>query len=145
MTAAALASRGALSVVLPGVPESVRAARQMVRRSLGAGHPAAAAAALCVSELATNAVAHTRSGLPGGRFAVTVQAVPGGVLIRVRDGGARGLPALAGRPPDEHGRGLRIVAAVAAGWGTEPAEGGRVAWCRIEAPQVPAARDGRRS
>ncbi len=84
MTAATLAGRGALSVVLPGVPESVR-------------------------------------------------------------GGARGLPALAGRPPDEHGRGLRIVAAVAAGWGTEPAEGGRVAWCRIEAPQVPAARDGRRS
>jgi anti-sigma regulatory factor (Ser/Thr protein kinase) len=120
-------------IVLPGVPESVREARAMVRRELGAGD-AAEAAALCVSELATNAIAYTRSGLPGGMFAVSVQAVPRGVVIRVRDQGARTLPVLADPEPGaEHGRGLLIVAAVAEEWGTEPAATGRATWCRIAA------------
>ena len=129
---AALADRGAF-MVLPGLPESVREARAMVRRELG-GHPAAEAAALAVSELVTNAIAYTRSGLPGGTFAVSVQSGPGGVVIRVRDGGARTLPVLADPEPGaEHGRGLRIVAALAEEWGTEPAATGRATWCRIAA------------
>jgi anti-sigma regulatory factor (Ser/Thr protein kinase) len=123
----------AAASVLPGVPESVREARSLVRRKLGA-NPAAEAAALVVSELATNAIAYTRSGLPGGTFAVSVQQVPGGVVIRVRDGGARTMPVLADPEPGaEHGRGLLIVAAVAAEWGTEPAITGRSTWCRIAA------------
>lgn len=131
MTGAALARRGAAAVVLPGAPESVREARAMVRRALGGHHPAAGAAALCVSELATNAIAYTRSGLPGGSFAVSLREVPGGVLIRVADGGARGMPARDGRAPGEHGRGLQIVAALSAGWGTGRAGRGRVTWCLI--------------
>jgi anti-sigma regulatory factor (Ser/Thr protein kinase) len=121
------------AVVLPGVPESVREARAMVRRQLTPGD-AAEAAALCVSELVTNAIAYTRSGLPGGSFAVSVQAGPGGVVIRVRDGGARTRPVLADpEPAVEHGRGLAIVAAVADEWGTEPAAAGRATWFRIAA------------
>jgi anti-sigma regulatory factor (Ser/Thr protein kinase) len=121
------------AAVLPGVPESVREARAMVCRELGAGD-AAEAAALCVSELVTNAIAYTRSGLPGGTFAVSVQAGPSGIVIRVRDGGARTLPVLADPEPGaEHGRGLLIVAAVADEWGTEPAAAGRATWCRIAA------------
>jgi anti-sigma regulatory factor (Ser/Thr protein kinase) len=128
MTAAALAG-----IVLPGVPESVREARALVRRHLGAG-PAAEAAALCVSELVTNAIAYTRSGRPGGTFAVSVQEVPDGIVVRVRDGGARTSPHLASpESSSEHGRGLLIVAAVAAEWGTEPASTGRSTWCRIAA------------
>jgi anti-sigma regulatory factor (Ser/Thr protein kinase) len=119
------------ATVLPGVPESVREARAMVRREVGAGE-AAEAAALCVSELAANAIAYTRSGLPGGTFAVSVHAGPGGVMIRVRDGGARTLPVPAGPGGGaEHGRGLLIVAAVADEWGTESAAAGRATWCRI--------------
>ena len=145
MTAAALPGRVAAGIVLPGVPESVRRARATVRRSLG-GHPAAEAAALAVSELAARAIAYTRSGLPGGRFAVTLEAVPGAVLIRVHDQGARGRPDLAGRPAGEPGRGLHIVAALATRWGTEwSVGGGRVTWCRIETPQVPAPGQGLRS
>ena len=128
---AALASRSGVVTVLPGVPESVREARDLVRSQLGPG-PVAEAAVLCVSELAANAIAYTRSGLPGGTFAVSVQAVPGGVVIRVRDGGARTLPVLSDQGPGaEHGRGLLIVAAVAAQWGTEPTAAGRATWCRI--------------
>jgi anti-sigma regulatory factor (Ser/Thr protein kinase) len=133
MTPAALAGRGTVGIVLPGVPESVREARALVRRQLGAG-PITEAAALCVSELAANAIAYTRSGLPGGTFAVFVQAVLGGVIIRVRDAGSRAAPVPAATDPGaEHGRGLLIVAAVAAEWGTEPASTGRSTWCRIAA------------
>lgn len=128
-----LAGPGAAVMVLAGVPESVREARAMVRRRLGAGE-AAEAAALCVSELVTNAICYTRSGLPGGTFAVSVQPGPGGIMIRVRDAGARTLPVLASPEPGaEHGRGLAIVAAVAEEWGTEPAAAGRATWCRIAA------------
>jgi anti-sigma regulatory factor (Ser/Thr protein kinase) len=127
----AAADRGAQAMVLPGVPESVREARALVRRELGAGD-AAEAAALCVSELVTNAIAYTRSGLPGGMFVVSVQAVPGGVVIRVRDQGARAMPVLADPGPGaEHGRGLLIVAGVADEWGTAPVSAGRATWCRI--------------
>ena len=105
----------------------------MVCRELGAGD-AAEVAALCVSELVTNAIAYTRSGLSGGAFAVSVQAGPGGIVIRVRDGGARTLPVLADPEPGaEHGWGLLIVAAVADERGTEPATAGRATWCRIAA------------
>lgn len=125
-------SENLVAVVLPGVPESVSAARAMVRRQLGTGHPAADTAAVCVSELATNAIAYTRSGLPGGTFAVHVQAVPGGLEVRVLDNGARTEPALADPAPGaEHGYGLRIVAALADAWGTESLAAGRATWCRI--------------
>jgi anti-sigma regulatory factor (Ser/Thr protein kinase) len=117
------------------VPESVREARAMVRRSLGSRHPAADAAVLCVSELAANAITHPASGQPGGRFAVTVQAVPGGVEVRVRDSGPATVPAVAGRgrPDGEGGRGLAIVAALAQEWGSDAAPAGRDTWCRIAA------------
>jgi len=118
--------------ILPGIPESVRVARQLVRSKLGAGHPAAEAAALAVSELATNAIAYTRSGLPGGVFAVSVSAGPATVLIRVVDLGSRTAPVLAGAAPgpgDEHGRGLAVVDAIADQWGSELTSAGRVTWC----------------
>jgi serine/threonine-protein kinase RsbW len=138
MTAVTLASGTAL--VLPGVPESVRRARAVVRAELGEGHPAAEAAAVCVSELATNAILYTRSGLPGGTFAVTVRTGPGEMLVLVRDSGARA-DASPARAADEHGRGLRIVEALSGGhWGAEETRQGRVTWCAIPVPYVPAQR-----
>ena len=93
-----------------------------------------------MSELATNAILYTRSGLPGRTFAVTVQAGPGEVLILVRDSGARTSAAPA-RAADEHGRGLGIVGALSGGrWGTEETCRGRVTWCAIPVPYVPAQR-----
>jgi len=131
--AAALAVRDTAVMTLPGVPESLREARALVRRQLGVG-PAAEAAALCVSELVTNAIVYTRSGLPGGTLAVSLQQVPDGIIVRVRDAGSRVAPVLADPEPGaEHGRGLLIVAAVADEWGTEPAITGRSTWCRIAA------------
>jgi len=125
--------RAVTSVVLPGVPEAAGMARAVVLQAL-AGHPAADEAALCVSELAANAICHSRSGLPGGTFTVTVQQAGGGVRIAVTDAGSGGRPRARRAAADStRGRGLAIVGAVSAAWGCEQADGGRVTWCEIRA------------
>lgn len=132
MTAMTLTCPDAVETVLPGAPRSVSEARALVRSELGAS-TLTEAAVLAMSELATNAIGYSRSGLPGGTFGVTVQCVTDGVVIRVRDGGARTAPKLADPEPGaEHGRGLLIIAALAADWDTEAVTAGRVSWCRIE-------------
>jgi hypothetical protein len=89
--------------------------------------PLIPAAALLTSELATNAVIHARAP-----FRVEVANTGQGVRVAVHDP-SPGVPAL--RPPAEvtaHGRGLRIVDAVAALWGVEPiAEGGKEVWFEL--------------
>lgn len=66
---------------------------------------------LCASELATNAVRHSRSGLRGGTFTVRVTVAHGvSVRVDVEDDGGPWAPALA--DPDRH-HGLDIVGAVA--------------------------------
>jgi anti-sigma regulatory factor (Ser/Thr protein kinase) len=128
-------TRAAVTAVerdLPGVPESVGEARRMVRQLL-ADSPAAEVAALLVSELVTNALTYSRSGGPGGTVRVTARTGFHQVRICVRDQGSRfGTPALATSPPGtEHGYGLRIVAALAAEWGTAPVLHGTRTWCLI--------------
>ena len=88
MTAMTLTCPDAVETVLPGAPRSVSEARALVRSELGAS-TLTEAAVLAMSELATNAITYSRSGLRGGTFGVTVQCVTDGVVIRVRDGGAR--------------------------------------------------------
>jgi anti-sigma regulatory factor (Ser/Thr protein kinase) len=119
------------SVTLPGVASSPARARALVRTCLP-DCPAGPDAELCVSELATNAVTHSKSGLPGGTFSVTVEPEDGGVLVTVTDAGAVTAPAITSPAAGtEHGRGMALVAALAAEWGTETCDGGRVTWCRI--------------
>src|SRR5262249_56675135 len=55
--------------VFPGAAVQVREARRFLAWVLD-GCPAGDDALLCASELATNAVLYSRSGRPGGRFAV---------------------------------------------------------------------------
>lgn len=130
--------------VLPGVPQSAKAARTLTRELLGAGHPAAHTVMLLVSELVANAVLHSRSGLPGGTVTVGLSCGPAGVLIQVRDDGGPEEPRL---PADRqvaagaqncldgasHGYGLVLVAALADTWGTAATREGRVTWCRLAA------------
>jgi anti-sigma regulatory factor (Ser/Thr protein kinase) len=126
---------GTRTAILPGIAESVREARALVREVLGEDCPALGAAVLCTSELVTNSVLYTRSGRPGGVVAVTVETGDGTATITVTDAGARGRPAIAARPLDagEGGLGLRIVAQLAEAWSTYQVDGGaRVAtWCRF--------------
>ncbi|MEU6194538.1 ATP-binding protein [Streptomyces sp. NPDC047061] len=90
-------------------------------------------AELVVSELASNAVMHARRA----SFRVTV--------VRLDDDRARvvvidhscDLPqSVDARADEAHGRGLAIVEAVSAQWGTEPLNWGKKVWADLEKPQV---------
>jgi serine/threonine-protein kinase RsbW len=102
--------------VFPADASQVGAARAFLSALL-AGNPAADAAVLCLSELATNAIVHSRSREPGGSFTVRVQ--PGGQRLRVevRDQGGPWHPRGRASPDEPSGRGLLIVGQLAARWG----------------------------
>lgn len=66
---------------------------------------------ICVSELAGNAVKHTRSGQPGGKFTVIVETRPAGVRVEVLDqGSADGCRPEVLLGGGESGRGLWVCA-----------------------------------
>ena len=120
------------TVTLAGRPERVRVARQFVGAVLGPGHPCGDAAVLMVSELFGNSVKHSGSGAPGET--VTVAVMTGASLVRVEviDRSGPGAPEL--RPADrdaEGGRGLQLVAALAARWGWRQRGGRTVAWFEL--------------
>jgi anti-sigma regulatory factor (Ser/Thr protein kinase) len=92
--------------------------------------------ALVVAELATNAVTH---GCVKGRgFRLSLSVEPSGTLrIEVADprGDRRPLPRRIAAPDDEGGRGLLLVDALAARWGSEPwSPSGKVVWAEIALP-----------
>lgn len=94
----------------PGMTERIASVRSGLRDLL-TDCPALDDVVLCASELATNAVRHSRSGLRGGTFTVRVTVVHGvSVRVDVEDDGGPWTPALA--DPDRH-HGLDIVGALA--------------------------------
>lgn len=109
-------------------PSQVSCARRFLAELLGSS-PLLDDAVLCLSELATNAVRHSASRQPGGRFLVRATAGPVSVRVEVTDAGGRwdGRPDHAGRS----GRGLAIVAALAAGWGITGDDSARTVWFEI--------------
>ena len=115
--------------VFPGDAGQVREARRFLAGVLD-GCPAADDALLCVSELATNAVLHSRSGLPGGCFTVRATAREGSVRVEVADEGG---PWRRERDGDgQNGRGLLIVGELAGRWGRDEGNGGRTVWFEID-------------
>jgi len=115
--------------VFPGEAGQVRAARRFLAGLLD-GCPAAGDALVCVSELATNAVLHSRSGRPGGRFSVCAALRAGSVRVAVADEGG---PWGQERDGDgQSGRGLLIVRALAGRWGRDEGGAGRTVWFEID-------------
>lgn len=91
---------------------------------------------LVASEMAANAIEHTRSGRPGGRFSVDVAWSPGLVRVVVADQGSGKNPAVvdgasACDPLDEHGRGLLLVQQMSAAWGIAGDERRRWVWADL--------------
>lgn len=128
-----------LEVTLPGVASSVPPARHFVERTLtawGLDH-LSWTAALLVTELAANAALHA-----GTEFRVVVSRRPGAdgerLRVEVHDGSAH-LPRA--RPASESattGRGLRLVADLAADWGVAAHDGGgKAVWWEL--PTAPSA------
>jgi anti-sigma regulatory factor (Ser/Thr protein kinase) len=91
--------------VFPARAESVRKARVFVAAAL-AHSPAAANAALMTSELVTNAIQHSASGLPGGTVIVSVRRGHAWVRVDVHDQGEL-VPGISARIAE--GMGLTIV------------------------------------
>ncbi len=108
--------------IYPGTTERIRAVRSDLRDLLG-DCPSADDVILCASELAANAVRHSRSGLAGGTFTVRVTVMPGNsVRINVEDDGGPWTPALS--DPARH-HGLDIVGTLATEWTIEGHDSGR--------------------
>jgi anti-sigma regulatory factor (Ser/Thr protein kinase) len=83
---------------------------------------------LIASELAANAIVHSRSR--GGSFAVRCQVSPGAARVEVEDMGGPWRP----RKHDDRPHGLDIVQALTGdgGWGTQATDsGGRLTWARL--------------
>ena len=120
--------------VFDASPDQGRQVRDWITRVIGRhgcpSHPSDAA--LVVSELFTNAVMH---GPAGGRVLVGYCLWRDGAQIVVCDAGGTTFPRL--RDPgelDEGGRGLQVVDAVAAAWGTFRAGHAQAVWCDLGKP-----------
>jgi anti-sigma regulatory factor (Ser/Thr protein kinase) len=127
-------------LAIPGLPEHVRAARAFTGLVLGAhGIDDDGVSRLLVSELVTNSVLHSGSGLggsglAGGTVTVMVAVAPGGVLVEVSDdGGGEPVPRDAGAD-GENGRGLHLVRELADAWGHIAADGRLTTWFQLKTP-----------
>ena len=84
-------------------------------------------AAVVVTELATNAVVHARTG-----FTVAVSCHPdGSIRLAVRDDSVRPPRPRVAAPYDGSGRGLRLVEAIAGGWTADLLPRGKVVWALL--------------
>lgn len=113
----------------PGGTEHIRAVRAALRAVLD-DCPRADDVILCASELAANAVQHSRSRLPGGTFTVRAILNPDNhVRIEVEDNGGPWNQAMI--DPARH-HGLDIVRAVADEWGIDGDNTTRTIWARFD-------------
>jgi serine/threonine-protein kinase RsbW len=96
------------------------------------GFPVVDSLVLLASELATNAVLHSKSGHPDREFTVRATFYLGDYAwVEVIDEGGAWTQ---DKHDEEHGRGLAVVAAVAGdgNWGIEGDVSSRVVWFRLD-------------
>jgi anti-sigma regulatory factor (Ser/Thr protein kinase) len=116
-------------ITLQPVPAAVRDARHFVQHRLAAlSEELLSTITLLVSELATNAVLHAHTP-----FAVIVRLTGDRVRIAVTDENPA-VPVVKDYGVDAvTGRGMQLVAALAADWGTEPVSHGKSVWFEMAA------------
>ena len=120
------------TVTLAGRAERARLARAFVAGTLGPGHACVDDAVLLVSELFGNSVRHSASGAPGETVTIAVRTDDGVARIEVTDRSGPGAPGLAPASWDaEGGRGLQVVARLAARWGWRRRGGWTVTWFEL--------------
>ncbi|HEX4817948.1 MAG TPA: ATP-binding protein [Nonomuraea sp.] len=120
-----------LVVRLPGVPSQVSSARGIVRAALGRDHPLYDDVVLLTSELATNAILHTKSGA-GGSFTVAVSSSESVVRVCVSDAGSDGPPCVCRTSTQStSGRGLPLIEAISHRWGFTRESGSTTVWFEL--------------
>jgi anti-sigma regulatory factor (Ser/Thr protein kinase) len=115
--------------VFPWTSRSPRHARHFVVRALeqwGAGGGLVDDAALVVTELTTNALLHARSA-----STVKLSMSRDAVWISVADSAPTLPQPRLPHPFESSGRGLSLIAAVAAEWGAELVSDGKVVWAEL--------------
>jgi anti-sigma regulatory factor (Ser/Thr protein kinase) len=121
------------SMDLPASPSSVGTARQFVRRTLldWSRPHVVEPAALMTSELVTNAVQYSRTGVPRrNTIAVRVLTTGHGVRIEVDDDcTAAPVRRVA---TDQGGRGLTIVDTMSTTWGAHANRTGKTVWFELD-------------
>ena len=125
----------------PGQPGQVSVARRWLAQMIR-GFAAADEVLLACSELATNAIMHSASGQPGGRFTVRLAISQDIVRIEVLDQGGTWpgrQGALGYEDASQCGRGLTIVAAITDAWGISGDSEGRTTWCEIRSELRPTS------
>jgi anti-sigma regulatory factor (Ser/Thr protein kinase) len=121
-------------LVLPGIKSSVPLIRRYVSLALDlAGHQYSDDVQLVLTELAGNAVVHTRSGAPGGLITVELSEISKGLArIEVTDEGAATVPNFGVSKHDgSSGRGLQLVDQLSARWGVRPGSIGHTVWAEV--------------
>ena len=123
------------TVTLAGRAERARLARVFVEGVLGPGHPCADVAALLVGELFSNSLRHSGSGAPGETVTVAVKMASDVIRVEVTDRSGPGVPEPRPAGSDaEGGRGLQLVARLAARWGWRRRDGRTVTWFELPCP-----------
>src|SRR5579864_2018315 len=127
------------SLTIPGRPEQVSLARAFVARTLGTNQTGADAdaATLLTSEIVTNAIQHTKSGIDGGTVTIVVIGVSRGVLVEIIDDGSAGAPIVKGDLYAAEGHGLFLVQHLATEWGYLKDSAGTTVWFHLPAAQEP--------
>ena len=124
------AATGAREAVhdVPGESAAVGRARNFLRRTLAGwrvDEETTETAALCLSELVTNALVHAHGGC-----VVSAEIRGGELTVVVRDNGITGAAAVepVADPMQVHGRGLQLVEALATRWGYDLDGDGASVW-----------------
>jgi len=134
-------------LTIEGHPNQVAAARAFVARTLDASHLTvdSDAATLLTSEIVTNAIQHTKSGVDGGTVTIVVISVPRGLIVEVIDDGSASVPIVKGDLYAAEGHGLFLVQQLAAQWGYLREPGGTTVWFHLpdaDGPSVPTQVSG---
>jgi anti-sigma regulatory factor (Ser/Thr protein kinase) len=126
------------AMTLAGRAERARVARAFVDGVLGTGHPCGDVATLLVDELFANSIWHSASAAPGETVTVAVKTANDVIRVEVTDLRGPGVPQL--RPSGgeaEDGRGLHLVARLAARWGWRRRGGRTVTWFELRDGELP--------
>jgi anti-sigma regulatory factor (Ser/Thr protein kinase) len=131
------------SLTVPGRPEQVGLARAFVARTLRTNQVGADpdAATLLTSEIVTNAIQHTKSGVDGGTVTIVVIGVSRGVLVEIIDDGSAGTPVVKGDLYAAEGHGLFLVQHLASQWGYLRDPAGTTVWFHLPATYEPQQAD----